>query len=104
MRVKSDSYELTKLAGNYEKVAEALRYEAMMHSVVGDREQFYMPGGKVTLQLRKCEDKTFLDVTRTSWREPGYVKKILEQLGGEWSGSHVGKVQPDKSIDLLLKF
>ena len=102
MKVKSNSYELTKLNGNYDKVAEALRTEAMIHSVVGDREQFYMPGGQVTLQLRRSGDTNFLDVTRTSWREPKYVKNILEQLGGRWSGSYEGRVSPDKTIDLLV--
>ncbi len=102
MKVKSNSYELTKLNGSYDKVAEALRTDAMMHSVVGNREQFYMPGGQVTLQLRRSGNTTFLDVTRTSWREPRYVKNILEQLGGRWSESYEGRVSPDRTIDLLV--
>jgi len=103
MKVKSNSYELTKLNGSYDKVAEALRSDAMMHSVVGNREQFYMPGGQVTLQLRRVDAKTFLDVTRTCLLEPRYVKNIVKKLGGEWTesceqrGSH-----PDKTIELFL--
>lgn len=101
MKVKSDSYILTKLNGNYERVAEALRGEAMMHSVVGNREQFYMPGGKVTLQLRDFGRKKFLDVTRTSLRQPKYVRNLIEQLGGKWSGSFEGS--PGDSLDILLR-
>lgn len=106
MKIRSNSYELTKLTklnGNYDKVAEALREQAMVHSIVGDREQFYMLGGKVTLQLRRTPERTFLDVTRTSLMEPRYVKRIIEQLGGRWSGSYESPVNLDKSIELLVK-
>jgi hypothetical protein len=103
MKVKSDSYKLTKLNGNYEKVAEALRSGAMMHSVVENREQFYMPGGQVTLQLRRVDADTFLDVTRTCLFEPRYVKNIVRQLGGRWSGSSETRgAHPDKTIELFL--
>lgn len=102
MKVKSNSYELTRLNVNYDRVVEALRTDAMMHSVVGNREQFLMPGGQVTLQLRKVDDTVFLDVTRTSLREPAYVRSIVEQLGGRWSGSYEKRVHPD-TIDLLVK-
>lgn len=103
MKVRSNSYELTKVNGSYDRVAEALKGEAMMHSVVGNREQFYMPGGKVTLQLRTVDDKTFLDVTRTSLFEPRYVKSLVDQLGGEWAGSRSGRVCPDEMVKLFLK-
>ncbi len=103
MKVKSNSYELTKLNGSYDKVAEALRSDAMLHSVVDNREQFYMPGGQVTLQLRRVDDKTFLDVTRTCLLEPRYVKGIVKQLGGKWTGgSETRGSHPDKTIELFL--
>src|SRR3989344_1392534 len=103
MKVKSNSYELTKLNGSYDKVAEALRSDAMMHSVVGNGEQFYMPGGQVTLQLRKCDRTTFLDVTRTCLFEPRYVKNIVKKLGGRWAGSSESRgSHPDATIELFL--
>lgn len=103
MKVKSNSYELTKLNGSYNKVAEALRSDAMMHSIVGNREQFYMPGGQVTLQFRRVDDTTFLDVTRTCLLEPKYVKNIVRKLGGRWAGgSETRGSHPDKTIELLL--
>ena len=103
MKITSDSYELTKLNGNYDKVAEALRSDAMMHSIVGNREQFYMPGGQVTLQLRKCDKTTFLDVTRTCLFEPRYVKNIVERLGGRWTGGRKSNgSHPDETIELFL--
>ena len=74
MKVRSNSYELRGVNGNYDAVAEALRSGAMLHSVVDNREQFYMPGGRVTLQLRRVDDKTFLDVTRTTLFQPKYVR------------------------------
>jgi hypothetical protein len=102
MKIKSNSYKLTKLNGNYEKVAEALRIDAMIHSVVGNREQFYMPDGKLTLQLRKADNTTYLDVTRTCLFEPKYVKNIVKKLGGEWtSGAEISE-SPDKTIELFL--
>ena len=103
MKVKSDRYLLTKLDGQYDNLVEALRTEAMIHSVVENREQFYMPGGKVTLQLVKSGEKTFLDVKRTILRKPKYINAILEQLGGKWSSSYSGKPHPDKTIELLVK-
>src|SRR3989344_5183370 len=103
MKVKSNSYELTKLNGSYDKVAEALRSDAMMHSVVDNMEQFYMPGGQVTLQLRRVDTKTFLDVTRTCLFEPRYVRNIVQRLGGRWSCSSESKgAHPDKTIELFL--
>lgn len=101
MKIKSDSYVLTNIGENYDRVATALRGEAMIHSVVGNREQFYMPGGKVTLQLRYHGRKKFLDVTRTSLRQPKYVRNLIEQLGGKWSGSFEGS--PGDSLDILLR-
>lgn len=106
--IRSDSYELTDINKDYDKVVQALRNESMIHSSVDGREQFYMPGGKVTLQLRRgmgsdYSGTTFLDVIRTSWTEPNYVKRIIERLGGIWSGSSRRKVRPDKTLDRLLK-
>src|SRR3989344_285442 len=101
MKVRSDSYELRGMNGNYNQIADALKSEAMLHSIVNNREQFYMPGGKVTLQLRKVDNKTFLDVTRTCLFEPRYVKGILKQLDGIWSGSSVGRSRPDKMVELF---
>jgi|SRR3989344_8861275 len=103
MKVRSNSYELTGVNGNYNGVAEALRSECMLHSVVGNREQFYMPGGKVTLQLRKVDNKIFLDVTRTSLSEPKYVKSIVNQLGGEWTSGRSGRVSPDEMVKLFIE-
>lgn len=102
MKVRSNSYLLTKVNGNYDRVAGALKSEAMVHSVVGNREQFYMPGGRVTLQLRRTDDMTFLDVTRTSLFEPRYVGKIVDQLGGKWVESKSGPSRPDRTMDLFV--
>ena len=103
MKTKSNSYELEKLDGRYDKVAEALRSDAMMHSVVEGREQFHMRGGQVTLQLRRVDNTTFLDVTRTCLFEPRYVRGILKQLGGRWtSSSETIGTHPDKTIELFL--
>lgn len=104
MKIRSDSYELTKIGENYDLVAEALRTEAMLHSAVGDRQQFYMPGGKVTLQLRKVHNNAFLDVKRTSLFEPRYVKSIIDQLGGVWIGGSEGSRDcPDEIVKLFLR-
>lgn len=102
MKVRSNSYELRRVNENYDKIAEALRDEAILHSVVGNREQFQMPGGKVTLQLRKIDDTTYLDVIRTSLFEPKYVRGILEQLDGVWAGGSSGRVCPDKMVELFV--
>ena len=103
MKMTIDSYKLIKPNVNYNVVAETLRGEAMIHSVVGDTEQFYMPGGKVTLQLRKVDNKIFLDVTRTSLSEPKYVKSIVNQLGGEWTSGRSGRVSPDEMVKLFIE-
>ena len=103
MKVRSNSYELRGVNGNYDAVAEALRSGAMLHSVVDNREQFYMPGGRVTLQLRRVDDKTFLDVTRTTLFQPKYVRNLVEQLDGEWSGGSEGRVCPDEMVKLFTK-
>ena len=101
MKVRLNTYRLTEVNGNYHDLAEALRINAMLHSVVGNREQFYMPGRKVTLQLRREDHKTFLDVTRTSLFEPKYVKSIVDQLGGEWNGSMISGVCPDETVKMF---
>ena len=75
------------MTGRYSRIAQTFRDESIAHSVAGDREQFLMPGGKVNLQLRKCGEAIFLDVTRTSFFEPRYVKDIVRSLKGKWTGS-----------------
>lgn len=102
MKIISDSYELDGFDNrNYEKLAEALRTDAMMHSVVGNREQFYMPG-EITLQLRRVDEKTFLDVTRTSWNEPKYVKNLVKMLGGRTCGGSSLNFSPDITVKQFL--
>ncbi len=89
MKIRSSSYELDKgrIKGKYDQIVEVLRTESIMHSKVGEREQFLMPGGKIKLQLRKSGDSTFLDVTRTCLFEPEYVRKVIKRLEGRYVGS-----------------
>ena len=106
MKMTIDSYKLIKPNVNYNVVAETLRGEAMIHSVVGDTEQFYMPGGKVALQLRKANGSTFLDVKRIGLLEPRYVREIVNELGGEWCGGDPPRrFSPDSMVkwSLILK-
>jgi hypothetical protein len=102
MKLRINSYELTKLDGNYDKVVEALRTGSMMHCKTENSDQFYMPGG-VALELVTNNGKTYLTVHRTAIKEPKYVKNIVQKLGGQWRGSCSGIFRPDLTLDLLLK-
>ena len=105
MKIRENSYELmkVKIGENYNQLAQALEQEAMIHSKVDNKEQFYMPGGKVTLQLRTSNNTVFLDVTRTSFFQPKYVNEIVEKFGGMWRESCQKTVNPMSSIDVYVK-
>lgn len=109
MKIRSNSYELKiRFYKSYEQLIESLRLESMVHSRTGDsgaiRDQFYMPGGKVSLQLRRASQSTFLDVTRTSLFQPKYVDEIVKKFGGEWRESYSKPANnPMSTIDFLVR-
>ncbi len=81
MKVRRESYKIEGLGRSYQKLVKSLRAEAMLHSSLEDADQFYMPGGKVAIQLRKyAGDITILDIKRTTFFMPKYVYTLLQEI------------------------
>ena len=102
MKIRKATYKLTKLAlEDYLEVVRILHKDSLFNSYwrnEGEKygtHHFLMPGAKVSLDLTILKDPKvsqetivhqdvpLLYVAHTSFFEPGYVRRMVRNLGGE---------------------
>lgn len=89
MKVRTNQYDLKCEGAEYDQFLIMLRRISFSHSEKEGEKTYSMPGGKVQISVREQVDKpgedntsyVTMEVRRTSFFEPGYVKTIVKRLG-----------------------
>ena len=111
MKLRIIQYDLICHNGEYEALVELLSGMSISQQVNKNGwEYFVMPEGTVKISLMdkrsykgsegNLEGRVLMGVTRTTRKEPEYVKKIIERLSGKLSGQST--FTPEELVDLYL--
>jgi hypothetical protein len=62
---------------------------------------FLMPGGEVALQVRLIGGNTYLDVKRSTWRNPSYIAPLVKKLNAKQTSNSEGPFNPTLFVPRL---
>lgn len=105
-------YDLSCYLREYEALTRVLGEMAFSHQETDERgwQNFVMPKGTVKISIKddrpsrsegkELRGRVLMAVRRTTFREPKYVKEIVQRLGGKSSGG--GSYTNEGLVDLYL--
>lgn len=101
--MKTTSHRLNLNQEGLERFCLHVSGQALFESKLDEtRTQYLMPDGKTTLQVRKCDKDTYLDITTTTIFRPSYVRELIKAVTPK--GTHPSTTSSPNNPNLAYSY